>query len=431
MARSDNQVSDASAAADELQAEFAEMARQLLPHERDRFILDLSRSLQVEITELAEDPRMVGLLEASVTENIVSVVNYLESGTSIDNLDASSAALAHARTLAQRDVPLSALFRAYRIGHTLFLQLGLELIRKSNPAHQIDLSQILIDRSADFVDKVCEQVGRAYDAERDQWMGDRGGIRQQWVAELLSGRAVDVRGAESALTYRLAGTHVAIQMWAPADAAGVDARAGFEEVRRQLSAHFSPVAHPLLVPRDEREMHAWFPVRETFVLPHDAIGAALSTSRGLDVQVAMGRPERGVDGFRLTFGQARRVKDVMLVSTSRLPKAVAYDQLGPIGLMASDVDGLRRFVLRVLGRLASDGEREETLRETLREFLEHNRSFAATAQAMVLHRNSVQYRIQRALELCERDLNEPDAALDLRVALDAARWLGRAVLAAD
>lgn len=416
------------ATAEELQVEFAQIARQLLAEKRDIFIVELFDLLRKEIGELSDDPRLSALLEASVTENIVSVVNFLEGGMSIDDLDASSAALAHARTLAQRDVPLSALFRAYRIGHAMFIQVGLDVISTGQPDHQIELTQMLIARSADFIDKVCAQVGLAYESERDQWVGDRGGIRQHWVAELLTGRPVDLAEAESALGYRFASTHVGVQMWAPSDVAGVDARAAFEEARRLLTGLLSPIAHPLLVPRDEREMHAWFPVRAGFTIPVIEIAQLLEKSRGLNVTMALGRPEPGVDGFRLTIGQAKRVKDIALTSTTRLPKSITYDQLGPLALMTADIDALRRFVLRVLGRLAKDGEREETLRETLRAFLGHNRSYAATAQSMVLHRNSVQYRVQRALELCERDLNELDVALDVQVALNAAHWLGSAAL---
>ena len=45
-----------------------------------------------------------------------------------------------------------------------------------------------------------------------------------------------------------------------------------------------------------------------------------------------------------------------------------------------------------------------------------------------MHRNSVQYRVNQALALCERELTEVDVALDLQVALNAAYWLGQAVL---
>jgi DNA-binding PucR family transcriptional regulator len=418
----------ARAEAAALQQGFTEIARQLLAEHRDTFIVELIDELRNAIGELVEDPRLAGLMEASVTENVVSVVNFLDNGTPIADLVPSSAALTHARTLAQRDVPLSALFRAYRLGHTKFVQMGLDVIRRGHADLQIELAQYLINRSADFIDKVCEQVGSAYEAERDQWIGDRGGIRRQWVSDVLAGRATDVGEAEAALGYRLGGTHVAVQMWTPADVADVDARGMFEETRRILTSALSPVGHPLLVPHDEHELHLWFPVRPGYDIPVDALTDALRASRALNLQVSVSRPESGINGFRLTINQAKRVKDVVLASTNSLPKMVTYDQLGPVALMASDIEALRRFVLRTLGELAEDGDREQTLRETLRAFLGHNRSYAATAQAMIMHRNSVQYRVNQALALCERELTEVDVALDLQVALNAAHWLGQAVL---
>jgi DNA-binding PucR family transcriptional regulator len=411
-----------------VQTEFAQMARQLLADRRDDFIVELFEFLRREIGELSDDGRLTALLEASVTENIVAAVNFLEGGTRIDDLDAPTAALVHARTLAQQDVPLSALFRAYRMGYAMFVRMGIDLIADMDPKHHIELTQQMVGRTADYIDKVCEQVGRAYETERDQWVADRGSIRQQRIAEVLAGRAVDLAESEAALGYRFAGTHVGVQMWVAAQAAEADARAIFEEARRRLTAVLSPIGHPLLVPRDEREMHVWFALRSGFVIPDDALADAFGKSSPLAVHVAVGRPESGIEGFRLTSGQAKRAKDVMLTSTNPLPAAVTYDQLGPTALMSADIDALGRFVRRILGDLAKNGEREETLRETLLNFLSHNRSYAATAQTMIMHRNSVQYRVNQALALCGRELTEVDVALDLQVALNAAHWLGRAVL---
>ncbi len=406
--------------------EFVQAWRELFAKNREPIIAELYASISKEVSELADDPRLASMLEATVSENIVSIINFIDGGTSIDDLDATSGSLTHARMLAQRDVPLSSLFRAYHLGHAMFVHLGIEVIAGLDPEHHLTVTQRLLARSVDFIDKVCEQIGRAYEAERDQWVGNRGGIRQYWVAEVLSGRTLDLAEAEAALGYRLGNTHVAVQMWVPADVGAVEARTAFEAAQRSLTSLLSPIGAPLLVQRDEREMHAWFPIRSTSAMP--ATLDALGNSRDLRVQVAIGRPEAGVDGFRRTSLQAKRVKDILLTSAMNLPSAVTYDQLGPVALMTADPDALRRFVLRALGKLAKNGEREETLRDTLLTFLGHNRSYSATAQAMVLHRNSVQYRVQRALELCERDLNDADVALDVHTALTAAHWLGRAVL---
>ena len=406
--------------------DFIEAWRALFAKNREAIIAELYSSISKEVSELADDPRLASLLEATVSENIVSVINFAEGGTSIDDLDATSGTLTHARTLAQRDVPLSSLFRAYHLGHAMFVRLGIDVIAGLDPAHHLTVTQRLLARSVDYIDKVCEQVGRAYEAERDQWVGNRGGIRQYWVAEVLSERALDLTEAEAALGYGFASTHVAVQVWVPADVGAVEARTAFEAAQRSLTSLLSPVSAPLLVQRDEREMHAWFPLRSAAAMP--ATVDALHSARELRIQMAIGRPEAGVDGFRRSSRQAKRVKDIMLTSAMTLPPAVTYDDLGPVALMTADPDALRRFVFRVLGKLAKNGEREEMLRDTLLVFLGHNRSYSATAQEMTLHRNSVQYRVQRALELCERDLNDADVALDVHTALTAAHWLGRPVL---
>lgn len=409
--------------------EFAALARRLLDERRDDFIRDLFASLREEVGELVSDTRLTNMLEAAVTENIVSIVNYLEQGTDIENLDATSAALAHARTLAQRDVPLSALFRAYRLGHVRFMEIGLDLMPGVPGELRGPLTRALVRRSAEFIDKVCEQVGRAYDAERDQWVGERGGIRQHWVREILSGRPIDLAAAESAIGYRLHGSHLGVQMWTSSTGSDAGSRTSFEEARRILTAVLRPVKHPLIDPRDENEVHAWFPVRADLRLDADELSQAFRAARQPWVHVAVGRLQTGVEGFRLTMRQAERAKDLVLASSKSPPPTVTYDQLGSVALMTSDFDALQQFVIQTLGPLAAPGEREDYLRTTLRSFLARNCSYIATAEDLVLHRNTVRYRINQALELCGRDIADISVDFNIQVALNAAHWLGRTVLA--
>jgi len=96
--------------------------------------------------------------------------------------------------------------------------------------------------------------------------------------------------------------------------------------------------------------------------------------------------------------------------------------------MATEADELRRFVHRVLRDLAVDAERNVWLRETLREFLARNRSFASTAEALYVHRNTIQYRVNHAMELCGASFDDPEAILQIQIALLACRWMGRSVL---
>lgn len=118
----------------------------------------------------------------------------------------------------------------------------------------------------------------------------------------------------------------------------------------------------------------------------------------------------------------------MLAGGQRSARVVFYDEVAAVALMAGDLNGVRRFVGHVLGDLAVDDERDEWLRETLREFLARNRSYAATAEAMFLHRNTIQYRVAQAMDRCGHSVDDPEAMLNVQIALQVCRWLGRAVL---
>jgi DNA-binding PucR family transcriptional regulator len=82
-------------------------------------------------------------------------------------------------------------------------------------------------------------------------------------------------------------------------------------------------------------------------------------------------------------------------------------------------------VAEALGRLASDGRREEELRRTLRIYSAAKCSATAGARLMNCHKNTIQYRIRSAERLLGRTVE--DGGLDLSLALLAFRWLGDTV----
>jgi DNA-binding PucR family transcriptional regulator len=79
-----------------------------------------------------------------------------------------------------------------------------------------------------------------------------------------------------------------------------------------------------------------------------------------------------------------------------------------------------------LGPLADDDDQHARLRDTLRVFLQENGSYKATAERLILHKNSVQYRVRKA----EKAHGHPvgDNRLSVELALLASQWLGPTVL---
>jgi DNA-binding PucR family transcriptional regulator len=83
-------------------------------------------------------------------------------------------------------------------------------------------------------------------------------------------------------------------------------------------------------------------------------------------------------------------------------------------------------VLGTLAGLADDDEHHARLRETLLLFLQTVGSYKATAEQLMLHKNTVQYRIRQAKESLGRPVGENRSEVEL--ALQASRWLGPYVL---
>jgi DNA-binding PucR family transcriptional regulator len=398
---------------------------------RDDFIPDVFEMMKAEIRGLNYDARMLDLWKASLTESVDAGIDYLDRGLPEYLLEAPEAALVYARAAAQRDVPLSALVRAHRIGHARFQQVAMGFASVLEPAQRVPTITELVNRTNRFIDLMADEITMAYEQEHDRWVSRRGGLQQRWVGELLSGRPVDVKRAEKALHYRLDRLHLAAMLWLDDAVISRDVVALFEQVRSVLAAEVGAIGRTLMVPTDEREARLWFSVRtppKERPLIRSRVRTAFEAA-GFRARLACGRAEDGLSGFRASLKQAERVKAVVLAGGDRpSARVVFYSEVAPIAFMASDMDELRCFTADVLGELGIDDERNQWLRDTLREFLARNRSYVATADAMVLHRNTIQYRVTQAMELCGQDFNDPDAVFRVQTALEACRWMAPAIL---
>jgi DNA-binding PucR family transcriptional regulator len=400
---------------------------------RDDFIPDVFKTMQAEISGLNHDARMLDLWKASLTESFDAGIEYLDRGLPDHLPEAPEASLVYARAAAQRDVPLSALVRSHRIGHAGFLEVAMEFVPLLEPEQRVPTIIDLVNRSNRFIDLVADQLTIAYEQEHDRWVSRRGGLEQRWVSELLTGRPVDVKRAEKALRYRLDGLHLAAVLCVDATVATSDVVALFDQARSLVAAELGAVGRLLMVPTDEREARLWFSVRTP---RKERPGVRLRVraafeSAGFRARMAFGRAEEGLAGFRASLKQAERVKAVALAGGDRpSARVVFYGEVAPIALMAGDIDELRRYVADALGELGVDDERSKWLRDTLREFLARNRSYVATADAMILHRNTIQYRVAQAMELCGMHFDDPDVVFRVQMALEVCRWMAPAVLRA-
>lgn len=386
----------------------------------DQVAHELTLLMRREIPALeGQDALADEMLEASVRSNVAAIRATFAAGSPAGGDEAPDAALAYARLLAQRDAPLSALLRAYRLGHSRFISYCIEVADTLGLPQRPSGTIRLVDRCAAYIDEVSEQVGRAYEHERDRWASRRTARRQRLVARLLAGQDLDAHEAGVALGYDLRRTHVAIEAWSPPRARSVADDGAFGALLTALHAAPGVDGRSLLVPVDDRDARIWLPVRdERFEVAklRDEVARA-----GLDVRVAVGDPATGPDGFRSSHRQALATRRVAEIAVDE-PTVATFSELGPIALLCQDPETVGTWVATVLGGLAAPDDRAAWLRETLFAFLDTGASYAATAERLTVHRNTVQYRVHQALEVRGRPLE--DDRYDVHLALRVCRWLG-------
>ncbi|QKV90644.1 helix-turn-helix domain-containing protein [Streptomyces sp. NA02950] len=402
----------------------ARIAAAVLPH-RDAFIAELVEATEKEIAVLDHDERLHSLLHASITENVVAGLHVLSNGIDPRTVDAPPSAISYARHLAQRDVPMSALLRAYRLGASAFLHRALSETANLPGQNGTSVVISLMDISAAYIDRVSEQVARAYEEERERWVSSRGVLRQHWVTQLLQDPSPNLTQAEAALGYRLAGTHLAVEGWMDRSSDPYDAMTILERLSTVLRRVFKAREHPLVVPTDETDVRFWFPVKAGLTVDAETVALELVRAR-LPVRLAIGNPRPGLDGFRRSIRGASRAKTLALAAGDDAPPVVSFAEVAPVALLADEPGELADFVADTLGSLVIDDPWRQSLRETLRIFLATHRSYAATAELLTVHRNTVHYRIQQTVEKYGVPLE--GNTFELQLALAICRWHGSTVL---
>ncbi|WNM31726.1 helix-turn-helix domain-containing protein [Streptomyces sp. Li-HN-5-11] len=381
---------------------------------------ELRAVILAEIPPLRGDLYIEGMLTASIEENVALILHLMQHRIDLDRVEAPVAAVEWARRLAQRDIPTSVLVRAYRLAHARFLSDCLEELGRRTPDVKVLAlaGTVFNQRLFSYVDIVSEQVTAAHERERDRWLRQRAVAQLSMVRALLSGSGTDVDEAEAVLDYPLRRDHLGLVVWDGQPGHTAEAVADPQRVVGELARAVGSTA-PLFVPRDEQLAWAWIALPAGRTPPRSGLGEVLGRCQ---VRVAFGEPAHGVAGFGATHRQAQLAHTAATLGGPQRARATWFAEVGPLALMYSDPDAARDWVHSVLGPLAQEGERFARLRETLHAFLVLRGSFTATGERLMLHKNTVQYRVQKAVECLGRPWEEDTANLEL--ALRACDWFG-------
>jgi hypothetical protein len=376
-----------------------------------------------EIPELRGDERVLTLLEASVGENVATVVHIIQHGIDLENVHVPAAAEEYARRLAQRGVPASALLRAYRIGSARFQDWCLEeLGRSTSNASIVSAAAMRIAGiTSAYIDKVSEELLSAYETEKEAWLRNLSAARAARVQALLRDERIGVDSSEEILGYRLRQYHAGVVGWVDQAPPGGGALGQIEQALAELGRQAGIEGRPIFLPQDESSAWAWLPLGS-----RDAFPAGCAAGPESGIRFALGSAGSGVPGFRRTHQQALAAQAVALAAGGAGRPVTSFADVAPLALMSGSAGLMRTWVIDTLGSLADDNAHSAMLRDTLQVFLQENGSFVATAERLTLHKNTVRYRVGKA----EEELGHPAGKdrVQVELALLAAEWLGSSVL---
>jgi len=218
--------------------------------------------------------------------------------------------------------------------------------------------------------------------------------------------------------------HLGVIAWVTDETHGSEGLTQLDRLASAAARALGNKGRPLFVPRDEALAWIWLPLRAEATIRLELLADAFENGDASS-RIAVGEPAYGLDGFRQTHQQAARTQDLALAARPGT-RLTTFAEVGTVALICADVPAARRWVWATLGDLAIDDEPHVRLRETLQVFLSTGSSYTATADRMVLHKNSVLYRIRKAEESMAAPIE--DRRADLELALRACHYLGRTVL---
>ncbi|MFT3716465.1 MAG: helix-turn-helix domain-containing protein [Gordonia sp. (in: high G+C Gram-positive bacteria)] len=386
-------------------------------------MVDAMTEKMLEIDQLDGDPVLVDLLHASVEGNISTMIYMLANDVPLEHTQPTTAAVEYALRLAQRQVPSNSLMRAYQMGEHEFNQQCLDFIADLDlPRDEVIGASKLIGQIVyDYIDWISRYVFRAYENEAQRWIGAEGNVLSATVNQLLDD-AVRPEAFEKETGYRLGRTHLAAILWAGESAAGLTE---LDRVARSIAAELRAEAPPIVTAADRNTVWLWIPFGRH--LPStDAETVAGQVTLPAGARLALGLPGGGVGGFRRSHQQARAAYEVASTGGRTAPGVVGFGDRGiaVVSVMARDLDSTREWVREVLGPLAADNDNAEILRETLSVYYSCGESHVRAAEQLLLHRNTVKYRIGKATDL----LPGRHDRMDLALALTVCEYLGSAVL---
>ncbi|WP_309231317.1 helix-turn-helix domain-containing protein [Nocardia sp. SYP-A9097] len=388
-----------------------------------------------ELPGLFPDAQAAEESRGSILAHILQLADTLEHASDPRRFALPESGLSLIRSRVRRQVPLSEIMRLYRMAQERVWQWMFAGI--TTAAHDATELSMAVDLATGwlfaYTDGAMIRAERAYEVEREGWMRSAAAEQSAAIADILAERERDAAQASTRLRYEVNRHHLAVSVWLERAPEGGDAQSllggAFAEIARRVGAESTLTHHPgALV------LAGWVSSREPFAaeslacLDHSGSPAGVVVRSGLtggrpdlgangaaSVRVALGVPGHGLGGFRRGHIEAEHARRVAALIGARADTATRYRDIAVAALCTADRVHARDFVTRVLGPLAAPDESTFRLAMTLAVYLEENRSRRRAADRLMVHPNTVSYRVQQAEAILGRTADTD--ILELQVAL--------------
>lgn len=373
------------------------IAEELQPHRIDEWVVRTSTAIRSELPELATQPDLVEVLDGAIREHWLAFMGAFTQPTFHYRLVDGGVALA--REVAAHQLPIELLIKIYRVAQQASWEYVTGVIN-AIPSEEIDHTAVLIyfwTRASTWIDESIGASTTVYSDEHARQMQGASAQRYEVVIGLINGDdADDPRRASAALGgYPMTVTHTAL-IFETADAAAVaDLDRFAHDVARDLGT-----SKPLLVHPGGRQLWVWLASRDTPDLAKlDAVAKNLES---MDAYVVVGTPTHGPEGFAISHRDAQRALDVAERGGAWAP-VMRYDQIELVALLGCN-DDVDRYVERTLGALTASDDATERVRETVSAFLRNGGNVEAAAVELIVHRNTIRYRLRNAETILGRPI---------------------------
>lgn len=250
-----------------------------------------------------------------------------------------------------------------------------------------DLLVEVLDVSAkSLVQYALDSVSALREASLAAAMGNANADAIALIQLIASGAPMTEDLAEGRLRYRLARPHVGLVVWTD-DPQRANALDDVVAAVRSASAGGSA----LIARASATSRWIWLSGTATPDLRH----VEKIVAEAEDVRAAVGRPGKGLDGFRSSHQDALAAQ-ALIVRLGSDRRFTAYADVELIDSITKDPASAQRFVTKTLGPLA---EADEAIRQALLTYVQCGFNTTRAAANLYAHRNTVERRVSRANEL--------------------------------